>query len=513
VLIFNPSHKLFIWRGAYETRHLPKEAGFIWSGAGKCWYTADKYIAYQLAKYAQNGAADELKGVRFKIQASSRKDPLLGVEAKLYPFQNAGVENIVDNFKAGRRYQMLDDEQGLGKTVQAICVANTLGFGRLLVICPASLRLNWDREIKKWHKNSPGNQVLLTGKQEIDPGKSLIASYDLAVKLKKGSDYKADLIIVDEHHYLKSPAAKRTQLVLGDGEGWPGLIKDTPALFLSGTPLPNGRPSELWNLIFRCAPDVINYMAYWPFIRRYCNFYEDSYGSVVLKGAKNRKELFIRLRGSGFMTRRLKKDVLQDLPDKRYKMVVFPTTGETARVLKKEEPFNAAEIKKHGVPVGTALPEIRREMGLAKVKQSVEYITNLLEGGEDKVVVFAHHIDVVDNLSQGLSRYNPVMIKGSTPLSQRQAYVDAFQKNPKCRVFLGNEAAEEGWTLTASRDCVLVEPEWVPGKNEQRIDRLHRIGQTRGVIVHTLVVENSLDAKILGTAADKAVDIKNVLDR
>jgi len=102
---------------------------------------------------------------------------------------------------------------------------------------------------------------------------------------------------------------------------------------------------------------------------------------------------------------------------------------------------------------------------------------------------------------------------GNTPQKKRQELVDMFQADPGVRVFIGNEAAEEGITLTAACDVVHVEPEWVPGKNEQRTDRLHRIGQTRGVLVHYLVIEGSIGGKILGASAGKAGNIKRILDR
>jgi SWI/SNF-related matrix-associated actin-dependent regulator 1 of chromatin subfamily A len=207
----------------------------------------------------------------------------------------------------------------------------------------------------------------------------------------------------------------------------------------------------------------------------------------------------------------MKADVLKDLPPKRYKLVVFPENGETRKVLQREAEFDAAELIAHGAPVGSALPEIRREMGVAKVPQAAEYISDLLEGGAQKVIVFGHHIEVIGELERKLRRFGVAVITGSTPQKARQAAVDAFQTDPRVRVFLGNEAAEEGITLTAAADVVLAEPEWVPGKNEQRVDRAHRIGQKDRVIVHILVVEGSLDAKILGAAANKMKDIKGIL--
>ena len=510
MLTYNPDYKLFIWNGPYESRHLPKDAGFEWSPSGKKWFTGTPYIAYKLRKHAVNGAAAALEPLRFNIEAGARETPVLPVDDRLYPFQNAGVETIVERMRRGRVQQLLADDMGLGKTPQSLCISNEMGFKKLLVICPASVRIKWCREINKWHKHNPGVQAYTSGKQDLSVDESIVTSYALANDLV---NYKPDFIIIDEAHYCKNPEAQRTQLILGDyREQWRGLIADTPTLFLSGTPEPNGRPSELYPIIRRSAPDIINSMNFWPFVQRFCNYIEDDYGSTIIKGARNREELYIRLRGSGFMTRRLKKDVLKDLPPKVYNLVVFPMTSDTAKIIKKEEAFDAREIKRHGGPApDSGLAEIRHEMGLAIVKQALDYVRDILSS-VDKVVLFCHHRDVMAKLLDKLKEYNPVHIIGGMGVKNRQKAMDLFQTDPQVRVFVGNEAAEEGIDLFAAQDVILVEPEWLPGKNDQRADRLHRIGQTGSVNVHILVVENSLGLKILGDAADKADDIKFTLD-
>ena len=431
-----------------------------------------------------------------------------------YPFQEAGVWNLseqIDHLGA----VMCADEQGLGKTIQAVGVANVKGFKRIMVVGPASLRLNWIRELEKWHVHNPGIQAVMPGVKNFRPDRalSLVTSYDLAWKLKK--QYKPDYLIVDEAHHIKNPYAKRTQVVLGNAiEKWGGFVQDTPTIFLTGTPLPNGRPNEIWPLLRRCVPDVIDRLGNRAFIQKFCTYYDDGYGGVVVNGAKNTRELFLRLRGSGFMTRRLKKDVLKDLPAKRYKMVVFPANSkELRKALEKEDRFSIAEINENGgSSLGVSgLPEVRHEMGLAKVPQALTYLRDFLIGGTAKAVIFCHHLSVMAELAAGLGEYNPLLFNGSTSPKRRQEIVDSFQTDPARRVFIGNAAAAEGITLTAAQDVFIIEPEWVPGQNDQRVDRLHRIGQEGSVLVHYIVVENSLDAKILGASEKKQRDIENIL--
>jgi len=518
LLTYDLRKRIFIFSGTLEHRESFEAAGFAWDSVDRAWVTADPYIAYALRKHATKGSAADaiMRYIGQNIAWSSLpKAPPVpppcpdGME--WYAFQATGVWYMFYKMQSGRRHLLLADEQGLGKTPQAIGLANLIGAKKLLVICPASLRINWVREINAWHMHNPGVVPLLTKQDKPHKSVSIVTSYALAGSVK---EYEPDLIIIDEAHYLKNHNAARTQLLLGNVEkGWPGLVDKAPSVWLTGTPTPNGRPSELWPMFYRCAPDAISSMRRWPFIKRFCRFIPDDTEDVRVTGAKNEVELFVRLRGSGLMLRRLKKDVLKDLPPKRYKMVVFPVDSSTRVVIERERAFNAVEIVAHGgTTVGSVLPEIRREMGVAKAPACVNYISDMLANGVDKVVVFAHHLEVVGILAEGLRDFGVEVIVGSTPLAKRQAAVDAFQNDPARRVFIGNEAAEEGWTLTKSADVVLVEPEWVPGKNAQRVDRLHRIGQLRSVLAHLLVVEGSLDAYILSAAARKTVDCERVLD-
>jgi SWI/SNF-related matrix-associated actin-dependent regulator 1 of chromatin subfamily A len=280
---------------------------------------------------------------------------------------------------------------------------------------------------------------------------------------------------------------------------------------MSGTPIPN-RPHEFWTILSTLAPDVIGKVGYWSFINRFCTTRETPFGTEIT-GARRQGELNARLRGSGFLVRRRKEEVLHELPPKRYKMVAIEPDHLLASILEREAPFDPAEIYARGVPVGSALPEIRHEMGLAKVPAVVGYVRDLLDGGMEKVLVFAYHRDVIASLVEGLSEYGAEPITGSTPPARRQAVVQKFQNNSAPRVIVGQiQAAGEGLTLTAACDVVFAEASYVPGQNDQCADRAHRIGQTRGVVVHHVVVRGSIDAHVLGAAAGKAADLQKVLD-
>lgn len=502
---------LFVLRCGFTERYKAKDSGFNWQKEKKRWVTSSPYVAFKFWKYADVSARSQMKSIRDNIERSSAITPILRYDLPYYPFQGAGIEFCMDQFNYhNRRALLCADEQGLGKTIEAIGVANELNAARLLVVCPASLRLNWAREIEKWHVHNIDANPILDGKIKYDDRVTNIVSYNLVDKAVE-AEAKPDFIILDEIHYLKNETSLRTKRVLGNrARGHEGLVHNAKVILLSGTPTPNGKPTEIYPCLSRLAPDAISYMKYWTFVRQYC-VWEDDGIQTIIHGAKNKKELFTRLRGSGFMLRRLKKDVLKDLPPKRYKMVVFPQTGETRKIVKQEQNFSVDEVMRFGPQFISGMPDLRKQMGVAKAPQCIEYIENHLKGGDDKVVVFCHHIEVVGLLEEALEKYGAVTIYGGTKPKDRQENVDRFQNDPKVRVFIGNEAAEEGITLTAAHDCMLVEHEWVPGKGDQRADRLHRIGQTEQVTIHLLVVEDSMDAKILTRAAEKAEDIEGIL--
>ena len=496
---------LYVWRGRYEDRDTPRAAGFTWNITRKRWETFDPYTALRSGE-----DHPDLERIRARVSASNAQLPKAYEANGLYPYQAAGVEYMAEQFSTGRKGMLLADQPGLGKTAQACRLADELGWKNLLVVCPASLRLNWARELNMWRKYGSDPVAVLDGKKMPKPGCTVVVSYNIMIQ-KHWADilslHPFDAMVLDEAHFLKDPKAQRTKVLLGKG----GLHADIArTLLLTGTPIPNRAP-EFYGMVKLFEPQAFPW-SYWKYVDRYTTSFEGRFGRQFT-GSKNEDDFYLRLRGSGFMLRRRKEDVLKDLPAKRYQMVVFPPNGAMKKILKKEEAFDAHEIVENGVPVGSALPEIRKEMGLAKVDVCAGYIEDLLSGGTEKVLVGAHHTEVLDGLRKHLAPYGTALVRGDVPPAKRQSEVDRFQSDPDCRVFLGQlTAAGTGLTLTASSDVVFVEASWVPGDNEQFSDRCHRIGQEDSVLVHYLVVEGSLDAKILGSAARKAEGIGKIMD-
>lgn len=419
---------------------------------------------------------------------------------ELKPFQKTGVEWLRDNFRV-----ILADEMGLGKTVQVASLINTCpGIFRILIVCPASLKQNWYNELTSWLTRPLSIQILSGGKDIVRHSNITVINYDILYphisELLNGracdsNGHVYDLIVFDEAHYLKSAKAQRTALSRS-------FMKRTPRLvFLTGTPLVN-RPADLWVMLNGINPEA--YKRQRDFEVRYCGGHMEQlrFGSRRIRrwnnlGATNIPELREKL--SSVMLRRLKSEVLSELPPKTHQIIELDGEDKFVGVPLIGDWWNNLE---HASTSATAAA--RKECGMAKLGQAIKHIRMLLEE-KDKVVVFAHHQDVVHSIAAAFTN-NAVCITGSTPAHLRQGYVNAFQKDKNIKVFVGNiQAAGVGLTLTASDVVVFAELDWVPGNMRQAEDRCHRIGQKNNVLIQYLVAPG-VDAEI-GRALARKIEV------
>jgi SWI/SNF-related matrix-associated actin-dependent regulator 1 of chromatin subfamily A len=236
-------------------------------------------------------------------------------------------------------------------------------------------------------------------------------------------------------------------------------------------------------------------------------------------GADNLEELQELMR-SRFMVRRLKKDVLTELPAKRRQVIVLEPKPQLAKLVAKEViTYNehAEKLKAQDAPTELALEfeglsDMRKKIAVKKVPYAVEHIKELLNE-TNKVVVFAHHHEVIDALHEAFGQ-SAVVIDGRVSLDERQKAVDRFQTDKDCQVFIGGiQAAGVGITLTSASTVVFVELDWVPGNVSQAEDRCHRIGQKESVLVQHLVLEGSLDERVVEVIIQKQEVIDKALDK
>lgn len=471
------------------------------------------------------------------------------------PYQKAGIAYAVRKGNA-----LIADEPGLGKTIQAIGVSNCIKAIRsVLIVVPASLKINWEREWQKWCVKGLTTGSVKNGQPDSWPKDAqgntpnvVIINFDLVDKHKARLTATTwDLMIVDEAHALKNDAAKRTQLILGKGTSEPGLPRHR-TLLLTGTPILS-RPKELWTLAHALDPEYFSNRL--RFALRYCNAHETKHG-WNMDGSSNLGELQRELRAR-IMVRRKKADVLKELPPKTRQIIplenglatlrethVLKMAAKALQDIQRErrhlDPLNertyraeAARLTDMENAVFEQLSKQRKDTALLKVPQVMELVEQALDGGSGKLIIFAHHREVVEayrdainslflkRASKGKGRSsrqatepdNLALVYGPTPKDKRQTEVDRFQADPKCKVFLGSiGAAGVGWTLTQANIVLFAEMDWVPGIISQAEDRAHRIGQFDNVLVWHAVVDGSIDARMVRRLIEKQRVIDAALD-
>jgi len=537
----------WIAKSSFAQKDIVKAAGFRWDPAAKCWWTdkpdvaaslADPDAAERIKKAQAEKAAAKAQAIAASRAADADIDIPVPEGLSYLPYQRAGIA-----FGLAHPNVLFGDEMGLGKTIQAIGIINAdESLKRILVVCPASLRLNWLREMEKWLTRKYSKAIITTGSSWIDAEITII-NYDILTKhLTRLQSVAWDSIILDEAHYLKNPDAKRTQAVVGQEEtkkkeGKPEL-KARRRLALTGTPIPN-RPIEGWPIFHYLDPGT--FPKFWYYVKDYCDAHQNGYG-WDFSGASNLDKLQDKLRSS-IMVRRKKADVLTELPAKQRQLVELdPSRAAMSAVQEENEAFHRheheivelrtrAELAKAGTKeeyeeavnllkartraAFTEMSDLRHRTAVSKLPQVIEHITDALEEEGHKIVLFAHHKDVVAGIMDALSTagVRAVSITGDTPMETRQANVDEFQTSPECRVFVGNiQAAGVGLTLTAAAHVIFAELDWVPGNVTQAEDRCHRIGQHDAVLVQHLVLDGSLDAKMAKTLIGKQAVIDAALD-
>ncbi|XP_077406643.1 DNA annealing helicase and endonuclease ZRANB3 isoform X2 [Vanacampus margaritifer] len=424
---------------------------------------------------------------------------------RLMPFQREGVQFALS--KNGRC--MIADEMGLGKTVQAIAVA--YAFRKewpLLVVVPSSLKYPWIEELERWIPElQPGDINLVENKSDtmgISSSKVTVLGYgllttDARLLVEALSRRGFSVVVVDESHYLKSRNAARTKLLV------PLIRSAKRAILLTGTPA-LGRPEELFMQIDALYPKMFG--TWTDYANKYCNAHYRYFGprrQWDCRGASNLEELHQRL--SQIMIRRLKAEVLSQLPPKIRQRIPFDLPKEAA----KEATASFAEwerlMKGCGsevvatsnpfIQVMSLITQMYKQTAIAKAGAVKDYIKMMLEAEQLKFLVFAHHLTMLQACTEAAieAKAGYIRIDGSVPSSERMQLVHKFQNDPDTRVaILSIQAAGQGLTFTAASHVVFAELYWNPGQIKQAEDRAHRIGQTSSVNVHYLIAKGTFDS-------------------
>lgn len=424
------------------------------------------------------------------------------------PWQKAAVE-----YAMYRRDTLIADEPGIGKTIEAIGVANiNPAISRILVICPAFLKPHWKKSFLEWTTNPLAIDYVKDGKGAEFPDVTII-NYELLEKYYdqlRAVDW--DYRIVDEVHKLKNKRSDRTMQV------WGGIKRNAekeivarysaiPAkktVYLTGTPSLNGKPKELWPLIQQVDPQGLG-SDWFAYATRYCQLvelkrYDMAKGKQVHSGwkwdgADNLDELQDRMRKS-FMIRRSKFQVMKDLKPKLRFAVPIEASGKVKKLVESEMKLFNEYAKDKGEDAYLEMPEFSEfstkmfELGMAMVKPAIEVAEADAEE-HDKIVITCYHNEVAREIA-GYFGKKCVLINGDVPSTKRQALVDRFQDDPTIQYAVITWACAEGFTMTKARLMLLVERRWEPGMVTQIEDRIHRRGQKEQAMFKHLVMEGSL---------------------
>jgi SWI/SNF-related matrix-associated actin-dependent regulator of chromatin subfamily A-like protein 1 len=426
---------------------------------------------------------------------------------KLRDFQETGMSWLVR-----KKGTLLADDPGLGKTIQAIAAINHLKARKLLIICPASVKYNWKKEIERFiYSDSLTIQVVDTGKTHIKSKAHItIVNYDLIKQhYSTLKEIKYAVVICDECHKLKNPETIRTRLILGKG----GLIENGYfKMLLTGTPIQN-KPIDLYPTISALAPEKIDHMTFYQFAFKYCNAYRGAFGLIYGKpSGKKAAELKEIL--SSFMLRRRKRDVLKDLPKVTMQHIPIKPTKKLEDLREKEWEMRESAPDSEFAQLGIS-SSLMSELALAKAPFCLDFIKDALENESDKLVIFAYHRNLIKELVKKLNKFGVVQITGATSSAARQKAVDDFMAKKKVRVFIGQiEAAGEGINglQTVCSHAIFCQIGSNPKDIEQAVGRLDRMGQTEPVLAQFLLVEDSLEQDRFENVLEKAKMNKKILD-
>lgn len=522
-------------RGAsHDIQSLMKDHGLDFSStastsAEAVLFTREPYAAASFFQYATSSAREQLGSIITEIEASWALDNgghfAVPADQELWGFQRANLA-----YALRRRNTLIGDQPGLGKTPTAIAFANEVQAKRVLVICPANIRMQWAKKIQEWSTmpwtGTRRTHVIMKTSHGVSPvAPWTIVSYDMC---RVPAIWKAlarewyDVLIIDEAHYLKTVDARRTRAVFGGGDAPVAASiasRCERILALTGTPLPN-RPREAYTLARHLNFDSIHWLSEDGFKARFNPSIKRTTpeGKIFVDERTGRHaELQSRLRAN-FMTRHLKREVMPQLKLPAYDIIQLEETGPVKQALLAESLLDIDPEMLEGADAAILgqVAAVRKQMGVALAPQIADYVDMLIDGGEEKIVLFAWHVEVMNILEERLHKHGVSRIDGSTSSTQRDRRKQAFIENPRVQIMLGNLLAMGVGTdglQHVSSHVLIAEPDWTPGNNQQAIDRLDRGGQTRTVQADLFVAPNSIAERILASSLRKLSCMHASLDK
>lgn len=415
---------------------------------------------------------------------------------------------------------ILGDQMGLGKSAEAIQACTDAGHKKAIVLCPAIGTLNWQREFELWADAPP--------ELEIHSYAMLVRHAKLRKRLR---EWKADVLICDEAHYLKNKDSKRTQRVYGPGANGNGLCTHVGQVWLlTGTPALRDA-LDLWTHLHALWPGLLRHggmiLGRMEFMQRYCHWRMAEYEPQVT-GLRRETLPELQLILDIVMLRRKVEQVAPELPPMHWANPYIVDAGTLTPELKRLEGGDeAAALKRvlnaaqddvtHSLSTGVKpieLPTLRRLTAMAKAPHVGDLIADELASKQyEKIVVFATHTQAIKILDLKLRKYNPIKIQGGQTVAERQRCIDEFTDDPALQVaIVQQQAGNHLINLQAANQVAFLEQSWLHEENIQAAKRCHRIGQTRPVYVRTFGLRGSIDETLTRVLTRRAQSNHELLE-
>jgi SNF2 family DNA or RNA helicase len=416
---------------------------------------------------------------------------------------------------------ILADDMGLGKTIQAISILSDLPQNSVsIVICPKTLLFNWGAEIEKFNRNLSyliyeGSQQERSTLLENLNVNILLASYSIIQNdIKELSNIEFQYIILDEAQHIKNVSAQRSKAVK--------KLKSKHKMVLSGTPIENN-PSELWSIFDFLIP------GYLPGLRKFRNEY------MGVKQADKPSQEKLSSLISPFIFRRKKKDVLIELPDKQIQIAYCKMTDIQEKLylqvledIKSKLSGRFEDVGRNYIHILAALTRLRQicnhpallGQGIARqseISAKMELLKEIIEdavSGGKKLLIFSQFVQMLQLLSEVMKKLKISFeyMDGST--KDRQKRIDNFNNNNSIRAFLISlKTGGFGLNLTAADTVIIVDPWWNPMGENQAIDRAHRIGQTKKVMVYKTITKDTIEEKIIALQQNKQEMFDSLIEK
>lgn len=476
------------------------QTGWKFNPKNKTWSTKSKNSAAlvdpKIKKVKKNNEVTE----KFKPS-----DIVSGVEGMdLYPYQKEGVAALLNRGSA-----LLADEMGLGKTVQALMCMRYSNSKKILVICPKSLVSNWKRESEKWTNY---NVNILSKGKEVQDGINIInyASCFRDGIAKNILKQEWSFLCLDESHAVKNRKAKRTKFIK--------KIKAKKILAMTGTPIRKD-PSDIFTTLEMIDPDDLG-SSFFSFAKKYSSG-EAPWGGYFWNDLKKLDNLNADLQKK--MVRRLKKNVLKDLPDKIRTVIHIEANTKTKRILNETEKLRDLFRDKKAVErvaseeylddfekvendILAQLTKLRREVGINKVKPAFDFILNTLDSSENPIIIWCYHHTVSEKLKKALKEkgYDSEII--NSKFNDKDEKVQRFLNKENRILLAGIGTVSEGLTLLPQGEVpiqIFLEIDWVPAKLNQAENRCHRIGTKESPNIYYLIWKDSFEGNIIKTLNKK----------